>query len=151
MLDEVDVERVARLPEFQVLPVSAIEVRLNLYVGTFAGCVLPARQQVASREVSGFVRLYFRRRRKSSEKDLFAALTSINITLHGEGVLIATFPVRAKTHLPHPPVIESISVRVEFRAAKKTHAIDAIVKILTHRPAVADVTGSLIHRSTSNV
>src|SRR5260370_38262783 len=145
MLDEVNIKRIAGLAEFDFLPVGPVEVGLNLYVGAFPSCVLPAREQIASGHACLGVLLRLRRRRKRGNKGSISALPPINIALHREGVLLAAFPIRTEANLVHPPSVEAIPVRVKFRPANRTHAVDAIAENLPRRAAIADGPRSLVH------
>src|ERR1700688_3124293 len=147
MLDEVNVKRIARLAAFDINPVGAVEVRLNLYVGALSCHVLPARQQIAAGGRCYGVLNSLGRRRKRGEIGGLSTPGTVNIPLHGEGVLLAALPIGTEAHLPHPKVVEFVAVGVEFWSAKSTCAVNAIVEILPHTAAVTDAPRPLVHIS----
>src|SRR5882762_8543381 len=113
MMDEIDVERIARLRKVELFSVRTVVIRLQLNVGPRTQDSLPTTQQVATGKLRILLHIGHKRLRVTCDPHTLSGITVIEVTLKRELVAIVSIPIRPESGLAHPPVIELFLIGME--------------------------------------
>src|SRR6267378_1751455 len=149
MMDEIDVERIARLRKVELFSVRTVVIRLQLNVGPRTQDSLPTTQQVATGKLRILLHIGHKRRRVTCDPHTLSGITVIEVTLKRELVAIVSIPIRPESGLAHPPVIELFLIGMELGTSREGLPVDAVIEAFPPPGTVPEIDKALVDISTA--
>src|SRR5216684_271294 len=148
-MDKIDIEGVTGLTEIRLSPARAIVIRLHLDVGSRGKHPLPAAQQIATANLDLLFHIRHKRWRVTVDRQPLACIAIVEVALKRQRVTFVQIPVRAEAGLAHPPVIESMAVRMKLAASNEGFSVDAVIEIFIVPASIAEMAEALVEVSTT--
>ena len=148
-MDKIDIEGVTGLTEIRLSPVRPIVICLNLNVGPYGQHPLPAAQQIATAKLNLLFYVRHKRWRVTVDSQTLPRIAAVKVALKRQRVAFVQSQVRAEARLAHPPVIESMAVRMKLRASNKCFSINAVIKALIVSGSIAEMAEALVQISAA--